>query len=345
MRQLRWFLLSVLLFAGSYAAVMRTIDPYGRFRTGLFPQVVFDWRRDKLELFKRFQARVPVEGLILGSSKSMQLEPDVLRQKLGGRFFNFGVDGALAEDDLAIYRWARAQGAHPRWLVIGLDVDTLQSGPMRAPSLEVNEELLAALDGTRHLAPAHAATIALRQYKALFGTEYAGNALHAVQLKLARGRKPTPHGTFEPDGFLHYPVYERQRRDGTFSLEREIKNDIEDLKNQRPLLGLDPERTRYFTQLLDEAARDRTQVIVWLTGEHPRLVQAKKPLGYAEQLEVTRAYLAALPRRYAVTAVDCSDVRTYGGTLTDWYNGGHVDEKNARRILARLVSEGQSRGL
>ena len=68
------------------------------------PTVTLDARRQKMDLFRAYQAQEPVQGLILGSSRTMKLDPQVFGEATGQRFFNFTVDAARAEDYLAVYR-------------------------------------------------------------------------------------------------------------------------------------------------------------------------------------------------------------------------------------------------
>src|SRR5438128_1064149 len=115
-RPLRVLVLTLVALCSAYLALVRVVDPRGEFRTGLFPRVTADARRDKMELFLRLQHRMPIEGLVLGSSRSMKLRPSTLKKETGLSFFNYSVEGAKAEDYLAIFRWAVSTGATFKWL-------------------------------------------------------------------------------------------------------------------------------------------------------------------------------------------------------------------------------------
>src|SRR5687768_13190122 len=116
MRFILHFLAATGLIAGAYASVLVAVDPRADFATGLVPPAILDSRAVKQRLFLDYARSVPVEGLVLGSSRAMKLRPDELGGLLGARFFNFSVDSARAEDYLAVYRWVRGTGASLRFL-------------------------------------------------------------------------------------------------------------------------------------------------------------------------------------------------------------------------------------
>src|SRR3569623_1513769 len=123
------FSIHLVLLGAVYCGFVRYVDPYGEFGSGHFPSVVMDSQHEKLLLFKTFARNGPTDGLILGTSRSMLLRPTALAAGLGpgSRVFNFAVENGHAEDFLAIYHYVRAEGAKPRWIVIGLDVPSLHN--------------------------------------------------------------------------------------------------------------------------------------------------------------------------------------------------------------------------
>ena len=135
--------------AASYLAAVRVVDARAKFgdplKPWLFPTVVINSRTEKMRLFQTCRQAGEITGLVLGSSRAMKLRPADLDRDTGLRFFNFAVDSACAEDYLAIYRWAVAQGARPKLLVLGLDIEALHDNDPLDGRLEQNGPLLAAL--------------------------------------------------------------------------------------------------------------------------------------------------------------------------------------------------------
>src|SRR4051794_40812761 len=99
------FLISLVALLTLYTIIAYAIDPRGSFGTGIAPTLIFDARKEKLVLYPRYNQSTPVNGLILGSSRSMTFRPDELASAPDESLFNFAVENARAEDHLAIYRW------------------------------------------------------------------------------------------------------------------------------------------------------------------------------------------------------------------------------------------------
>lgn len=335
MRFLATHLIVVALLFSLYLAAAVLIDPRNDFGTGKFPVLIVDSRAQKMRLFTAFQARGPVDGLILGSSRSMKLRPAEFDRALHQRFFNFSVDNARAEDDLAIYRWVRRQGAHPKIIVVGLDLEALHNDNVVDHRLLKNDALMDALNRRRS-----SASILRRgeTLKECFTISYAKNLAQSAVLA-ARHTRELPLMTFESDGYLRYARYEAQQRQGTFNLDQELTASIAEY--QRRLKTMDhpsARRIQRLQTLVSEAHADGATVVIWITNLHPRVsrvLQAKTR--YPQLLRETNAVLRHLDAQPGVTTFDFHDPAAYGGDTTDWYDGAHVGVTNARRIVARIV--------
>ena len=138
---LRDFLAATAILFLAAAGVFRIVDPRDDFGTGWFPVIIRDSRIEKMRLFSANPESSAIQGLVLGSSRAMKLSPAVLQAHTGLKFFNFAVDSGRAEDDLAIPRWVRQQGARPALLVIGLDLEALHNDDVSDEELLKNREL------------------------------------------------------------------------------------------------------------------------------------------------------------------------------------------------------------
>ena len=306
-----------------------------------------DSRRDKMRLFKNHVSSGGVGGLILGSSRSMKLDPKQLESRLGVRFFNFSVDSARAEDLLAIYRWVRRQGVTPRYLVLGLDVEALHDDDQADHRLQDNAELLAGLRGRAGAAGVldRVAAVAAK-YKDLFTVAYVADAARSVARCLWPSRHAGAATEFDPDGYLRYVKLERERAAGTFDLDRQISDSLEGyVLRFRGMHDLSPRRRQDLEQLIHEAKADGVVVKVWITALHPRTaLYLGERTAYAELLSRTRALLARLRDTWAIDAYDYSAPERFAGSLTAWYDGGHIDEKNAELVAAGLAAPSRDAG-
>jgi hypothetical protein len=342
MRFVALFLAVLAALGAPFVTAGRVVDPRDDFGGAVCPQVTMDSRRDKMRLFKGYAASGGVGGLILGSSRSMKLDPKELESRLGVRFFNFSVDNARAEDFLAIYRWVRTQGITPRYLVVGLDVEALHDGEVSDPRLQENGELLAALrSDVRSAGPLARFARAVDRYKAMFTAAYVEDLARSVAGCLRRSSTKRPLTELDRDGYLHYVKLEGERAAGVFDVDRQISDTLEGYVTRfRDMHELSPRRRQNLETLIGEAKADGMIVKVWLTTLHPRTAQyLGERTAYADLLSRTRAYLAHLGDTYGIDGYDYSSPERYGGSLTAWYDGAHIDEKNAKLVAAGLARQ------
>src|ERR1022692_4958824 len=215
---LGWTLGMVLV----YLVLVSMIDPMRHFGGHWFPQTVPVPVGDKLPLFDRYQHAAPVTGLILGSSRSMILPPELLDGLTGLRFFNAGVFGGLAEDDLAFYRLLLERGARPAVLLIGIDDYSLNDFQ------PVRDETLSNYALARQISPAangplgHFLHVA-RLYHERMRVDMFGESRRAVGQRISPSQ---PINFFHPDGRLSYPLRDRQIQSRTYDLQRAVRSDF-----------------------------------------------------------------------------------------------------------------------
>lgn len=333
MRIVRDFIIAAAVMFLVAAIVFQVVDPRGDFRTGVFPVIVRDTRVEKMGLFSAYRADGAVQGLILGSSRSMKLAPRVLTARTGLRFFNFAVDNARAEDDLGIERWVRQHGARPRFLIVGLDVEALHNDDAADDGFLRNRELQRALTGqTDHFQ-------LFWTFKRAFTPTYVTDTADSVRQFL----RPTVSSRFllEPDGYLRDLNLEAQRAAGTFDLNRQISPCLDIYVSRfQGMTGLSPRRKEYVEQLIAEERAEGGRTIVWLTPLHPitvRRLEARTK--YDQLLGQTRAYLDELRTSQQITSFDFSEPDRYGGTLTEWDDCAHTNETDSERIAAALTRQ------
>jgi hypothetical protein len=347
MRFLLVFLAAVGALALLYASAVRLVDPHGEFGTGLFPVVEMDARAEKMRLFTAYRAKAAPTGLILGSSRAMKLRPSTLETGTGERFFNFAVDNARAEDDLAIYRWVRAHGASVKILVVGLDVEALHDDDQPDPGLVRNDGLVQALvrdglpePGILARVPRPGPLRTLKKYKSTFTIEYLTDAARAVRLSARPQARPLPLMEFEEDGYLRYRRWETERAAGTFRFDRDLERCLTKyLTRFDQMSTLSRRRRVYLKRLVEEARRDGARVLIWITSLHPltaRYLEAHT--SYGALLQATRAYEDAIAQGDGVAVYDFSRPESYQASALGWYDCAHIDEGNADRVAAALAA-------
>lgn len=340
MRSIVVFIISVALLMATYTALVRCIDPRMKFGSHLFPPVAMNTRIARMELFKTYQEHGRIDGLILGSSRSMQLQPEAFHAHFGGRFFNFSVTSGKTEDFLAIYRWALARGEHPRIVVIGLDVESLSDALLPDDELLVTPPLRNMLDneGVASLGATPRFWAPLQEWNDTLTSSYLLDSLRSVNY-LFHPRSSDLESY--PDGHRYYRFSDAQRAAGTFDLDQEVQKTLPAaLYLFRTMRSLSPKRTAYLEQTLQLARADRAHALVFLTTYHPLIMEycRSSPQIWRRWQDI-RAYLARLRSLPGVHAYDFSEQSFYGGRIENWYDALHIDDTNASRLVARMFRD------
>jgi hypothetical protein len=96
------FLVLVLLLLICILAFNLSIDPYNKYGINVF-NIKHKLTRDDREFkISQINSMDKIDNLIIGSSRSQTLNPEILTQSLGGVSYNFGVGGGKIEDFLGL---------------------------------------------------------------------------------------------------------------------------------------------------------------------------------------------------------------------------------------------------
>jgi hypothetical protein len=336
MRFLVLFTLVLALFCVIYYDFIQFVDPYGEYDTGTFPVLVLDSRRAKLQLLHRFSEQGAVGGLILGSSRSLLMRPGLLSGDGESRVFNFAVDNAHAEDFLAIYHYALAQGINPKFLVIGLDIASLHSDDAHDHMFDRSE-----LKSYLEHADDTSSWLSIKwliDAKSVYTKDYLKDSFKAIWMKI---RHQTPKTKFAADG------YELQYSGAQFPLgeigpQHDFSDDIKSyMQRIAGMRDLSPKRLDYLRQLFTEARQHNAIVVVWLTPIHPRLNEFMiQNTNYADLIKKVNVEAENWVSAYGIHYEDYSDIRAFGGLETAWDDSSHMNWRNMDCVARALVSEG-----
>lgn len=329
------------LLAVAYAAVVITVNPRREFWSERFPEQNPNSRARKIAMFEAYNAQGPVRGVLFGSSRSMNLRPQLFDELTGKRFFQFGVLAAVPEDYLALYRHLVRRGATIDVLVVGLDLASLSEGAPVPYDLQHSLSLQSLLRGTTPT-PLDRVAHALGKVKRMYTFSYALDTWSSV---MAARLKREAFNSFDPDGKMNYPVSERELASGTFDAERQMESCLGRLTTAHEgMKRLSPERTHDLELLVTEARAHGTDVVLWITPFHPRLAAVfdSTPRLRANNA-LAHAFIDSLRTRLNVDVRDLSRVDSYDGDPRDWYECAHFRDAEADRIARALV--GGKRGL
>lgn len=330
-----------LVFVGSCAIAFAgigglnyAVDPYAQYGTGWIEPVVQTSRHEKTRLLSS-QQDVP-EGLILGSSRVMKLEPDYIQRLTGQAFFNAGVNYGRPEDFLALLRWYHDSfDRWPREVILGLDVAAFVSHPGVDARLVGHREL------ARQIPDAIRPTDRAQPWKELLSWQQTKNSVRAMLRQVREGEETDPVESFRNDGLRIYNQREQQIQAGTYDFRAALEyNQHEYVRLFRDYDHLDPHRCRLFARLVRICLDNGIRLHVFLTPLHPDLEQhlARHSETYAARKADVQLFLRLALSARRVPWSDFSQIDSFAGEPQQFVDGIHPLEPNTRKMLDRLLS-------
>ena len=77
--------------------------------------------------------------------------------------------------------------------------------------------------------------------------------------------------------------------------------------------------------------------LVVLMPVQPRALRAFRAAGFQRHLDGLTAYLASAQTRCRFRVLDFTEIASFGGSATEFYDAVHPTRENTRRIIARAV--------
>jgi hypothetical protein len=318
-------LLGVLILAGAVATSARdgggtTLSPSGDAPAGPSPSSPSTptWRRASYRragFDKSFKADLidelptPPELVVFGGSRATRFEPSYLASLTGLSTFNCAVQCFRPEDAWAYsnYLYSRAPDTRLH-CIIALQTRTFHDDTLRAGLLY-----------DQRLASAFPPALVSRQKKAL-------------------GRPPVKEllsvNRFLPRGYLVRNRYDVARERPGYSFRKHLDLYIRRLLPQHRWDGpLGDARSRTYFEKTVRLYNDHDVVpLIVVMPYQPRVLRAFRAAGFQKHLDRLTAYLRAAGTRCRFRVLDLTDIRTYGGKATWFYDGAHVTRQNAHQI-------------
>lgn len=310
-------LLSRAVFLGLLAAALNlAVNPFGVYASQWFEPITLSTRRPKLALYARREPKPDI--VILGSSRSLSLDPAYLGELTGTPAFNAAVHGASPEDYLDFARCFDAGRAFPKALIVGLGVEQV----LHAMRPVERQDDLADCRPYKGLSAADL----LRTYRGLFTAQETWASLRLLGAEW-RGRERVPF-SFREDGMI--------QGGRLLPLDQAVDIGLGGAwaPNAFDADALRPESLALLEELLALCRERGARVVVYLPPYHPKalrryLAESHFAALRGELLGRLQAWSAAYP----VTAYDFTDVRSFGGDESMFLDAAHPRHDAERRML------------
>ena len=330
-------LIGALALLGCVGAFSAVVDPYGFVGSAVFPTAVLSDRATKACLAERLA--VPPQLVVYGSSRAMKVDPAYVSRLTGFTSFNAAVSSATPAD-----AWAFANFLHDRFPGAGrrvlwlLDVESFRARPLdpglfETPALaryfSTSARVGAKVDSAWRLLSWKAAQDAFR-----VATSSAASAATRV---------PCTYRTngvteYAPNGLRQWDFHDLAQARGT-SLSTGINQSISEYRTiyTSGYPGLASVPRRWFERTLAAMHAWGVRPVIVLTPVQPKLLRVIGPLGWQVRHAQVVRYLDGVEKRVPFTLLDASHVATFGGSRHAFYDGVHMTEPNARRLVAWAV--------
>ena len=345
-RRFCWQFTAMLVSILAFVAVLNlVVDPFAQYPGPQpFGPVVQMSRADKLRLFNDLPAAP--DGLILGSSRVLKLEPGYLEAVTGLGFFNAGVNYAVPTDHLAWFRYYLDRfGRAPTLVILSLDLSSF------SPTVQTDARLIT----NPTLAPYVHDVLPWKErwarWSELLDWHQVRESLRSLNHHVLQDQTPERIEEYRPDGLLVYLERERQIANGTYDYAGPLEfNKAEYASRYRGFDKLQEGRLVEFEKLAAACRRNETRLVVYLSPMHPELMAHLEHSGASFQ--VLRGELADHVGRLAGVLgfefFDLTEIESYGGEVGQFIDGIHQLEPNTRKLIdyiLRRSEEGASGAL
>lgn len=330
-RFVRLFVLLVALPLLAQIAFNWLVNPWGLYAPRLLAARVVDERYKKCALLR--QVSPPPQQLVLGTSRVMRFEPSLLEARTGLRTFNAAIPGVIPADLLVLYRYAAEEARAPlRRVILGIDSLIFFGGQGNYRAIQNNTQLRRFLpEGDPLVGDVGGLTLLLSPAQTADGLASIRHALGWTKTQGERWR------VFDPDGLQSRNYQDEAREQGRWNfaqiVERQVKGRYLNPKTPNPTAFRDLDT---LLALLEER---HIEAVVLITPVLPEVHAHWQETGFGERDREIRARVATIAGRHGARFADFSDVASFGGDPSEFYDTIHPTIVNTRRLITALFPE------
>ncbi len=335
----RWLLAATLLAVGAVAAVNWYVDPTGV--TGRSTKWLVaensEVRSAKLDLYEAtLEDGAAPQIVLLGSSRTMKFDPATVEQLTGERAFNAAVSGGVPRDAWLFVRLIEErQGSTFPHLVWGLDADAFRDKQLR-DGLSTDPRMSRFVSRTERFVTRVASAGTLTELQTLQA------AIRSVANDGSAGQEPR-EARFSDRGMQLWSLpFGTTTEFRERLIRRQVAMYAGFIFERDSYEGIEEEPLEEFTDAIRIANEHGDVPTIFLTPYHPLAEDLLDRYGMDERADEVRAKLRELQRGGDVEFefVDLSDLDSFGGDPTQFYDGIHMTPKNTARVLQRLDDDG-----
>lgn len=325
-RFVAWTLASLTGGLLAVAAFNLLVDPYGTAGTGIFPTGLPHDISLKANLLDRLD-QAP-DTIVLGSSRSLKVDPGRIMADTGHTAFNAGVRAGGPPEAYALLEHLhdRFPDAHPRIVWI-LDQEAFGHNSLQ-PDLVSDARF-------KHYVPHKRRHVDKPGFDIwrLFSWSEASDSLLIVrseingELAVRRNRRSKRDGGFRPDGYY--------TPDQNYNWKLAYARYVNDYRR-----GFRPHSLPqlYLQRSLAAANSWGVRPLIVIPPMHPKLLAAVQQLGWRDAHRWLLGTLADLHTRYRFDVADMSSIDAFGGTPDAFYDPVHMRPANTDRLVDVLAS-------
>lgn len=310
------------------------VDPFAIYGTGIFPRSEVNYYEKKLGLFENYDREV--ECLIIGSSRVLAFDPDVVEGLTGWESFNFAVPGARTETFYSILQLAIEDYDAPlKAVIIGVDPESFH------PTLPIQPEARYIDQFAKyfiHHGAGHASI--WERLGLLFSLDQFDESLGSIRnyIKSRAGRSKME---YFPNGYSVYVQREQEISDGTFNLQERLDQRVRKYPDRSLFLSefteMSEVRIQYWEDMLEICRENGIIVYAFLPPTHPQLYDLLESAGAWEIFGEVSDYIESSMENTDGTFLDYTDIGSFNGNPDDFYDEIHMRPQNGELLLQDLL--------
>jgi hypothetical protein len=331
----KYFMVAWVVMLVAIAGMNFFVDPLDLYGFNFLPPIEFNRYDKKTELLASLKEQP--QALILGSSRSEPLDPELVEDLTGLRCFNMAQPSARIETIIAALKIAVEDMHAPIEIVI------VEADPQYFhPSLWISPQARFALEYVKYLDSDSAIPILEERITRLLTVEQTISSMVSIRRALFPNNKPA-RLVYSSDGMAMYPEYYAQIKNGTYDLKKVLDQRVpmypESSLGLSTFMELSEARKAKWMEFLSYCEANHIKPLVFMPPVHPQLwnliVKLKADRLYSETDAFLKQSLESVGGEYR----NYTQVESFGGSPVYFRDEVHLSQENCDLLLENLLGD------